>query len=253
MIPDDTFIFKHYGVPRIFDDHEVRLRHHLQKDTMAMLESGRHLLLACPVCKHPWYKAGSQEYPRLTPEQLALLGATLHIDIHSLHLLPRAFCPLCSAVYLGGMLSVEEYPQRMGYRFLWESASPRHLWLLALVYRRDGRTFHGLVPLSLESLMHSMHHACSVLAWLEECPLPETIRAWSDDQCQHMTWRTSPKNLVQRCVCQWPGYAWDVPCPPLGGDALVFMAVAGDAVALAPLTSLLLSWSILARTMRTVL
>ena len=107
MIPDNTFIFKQYGVPRNFDDHAVRLRQLLQQDAMPMLESSGHLLAVCPVCKHPWYKAGSQEYPRLTSQQLALLGATLHIDIHLLHLLPRSLCSICSAVYLGGMFSVE--------------------------------------------------------------------------------------------------------------------------------------------------
>jgi hypothetical protein len=81
MIPDNTFIFKQYGASRNFDDHAVRLRQLLQQDAMPMLESSGHLLADCPVCKHPWYKVGRQEYPRLTSQQLALLGATLHIDI----------------------------------------------------------------------------------------------------------------------------------------------------------------------------
>src|SRR5579872_3774547 len=126
MIPDDPFIFNGYGAPRNFDDHEVRLCHLLQRDAMSALESGGHLLSVCPVCQHPWYKVGGQEYPRLTSDQLACLGTSLHVDIHALHLLPRGLCPICSTVYLGGMFSVEEYGPCKGYRFHWESALPPH-------------------------------------------------------------------------------------------------------------------------------
>ena len=253
MIPDNTFIFKQFGVSRNFDDHAVRLRQYVQQNTMPMLINGSHLLFVCPVCLLPWYKAGGQEFPRLSPEQLALLGETKHIEIHQLHLLPRALCSICSAVYLGGVFSVEEYPQRRGYRFLWECASTRHLRLQALVYRRDRCTLDGLVPLSLEPLVHSLAHVRSVLAWLERCPIPEAMGAWPDDQCQQSPYSSSPENMDLQSAYQWRGCAWDALCPPLGGDTLVSVAVAGGSVTLAPLPNLLLSWSILARVMRTVL
>ncbi len=86
MIPDNTFIFKQYVVPRNFDDHAVRLHQLLQQDAMPTLESSGHLLAVCPVCKHPWYKVGRQEYPRLTLEQLAFVGAILNVETHALHL-----------------------------------------------------------------------------------------------------------------------------------------------------------------------
>jgi len=253
MIPDDTFIFNHSGALRNFDDHEARLRHLLQQDVMPTLEGGRHLLCFCQVCKHPWYKAGRQAYPRLTLEQLALLGAALHIDIHSLHLLPGALCPICSTIYLGGIFSIEEYPQHRGYRFLWESVSLHHIELLAMICRLEGLALDTLVQMSPEPRKDSMRDVCSVLAWLETCPFPEPIRAYPDDQCQQLDRRYPPENLVDGSVHHWRGYAWDVPCPPLGGDVQVSLAVALPPSALAPLTSLLLSWSVLARAMRTVL
>jgi|SRR5260370_39426184 len=101
MIPDDTFDFNHHSALRIFDDHEARLRHLLRQDVMPTLNGG-HLLSVCQVCKQPWYKASRQEYPRLTPKQLAFLCAALHVDSNALHLLPRALCPICSTIYLGG-------------------------------------------------------------------------------------------------------------------------------------------------------
>jgi hypothetical protein len=253
MIPDKTFIFKRYGVPRNFDDHQVRLRYLLQQDAMPTLESGRHVLTVCQVCKRPWYKAGRQEYPRLTPEQLVFLGAVLHVDTSVLSLLPRALCPICSTVYLGGIFSVEEYRQHRGYRFLWESALLPRSRLMAMIFRRKGLTLDALVPLSREPHMESSREMRSVLTWLEMSPFTETIRAYPDEHCQHLAWRYPLGNLVDEKGHQWKGYAWDAPCPPLGGNALVTLAVADDSPALAPLTILLLSWSILARAMRLVL
>jgi hypothetical protein len=84
MIPDDPFNFNHAGAFSNFGDQEVRLRHLLQQNALPTVESGRHLLSVCPICKRPWYKAGSREYPRLTPEQLACLGVALHTDVNAL-------------------------------------------------------------------------------------------------------------------------------------------------------------------------
>lgn len=253
MIPDDPFIFNGYGSPRNFDDHEVRLCHLLQRDAKSALESGRRLLSVCPVCKHPWYTVGVQEYPRLTPEQLACLGAILHVDIHAHHLLPRGLCPICSTMYLGGMFSVEEYGPRKGYRFHWKSASPPHRELLALICPRDGLALDALVQMVAKPLVESTRELRSVLDWLETCPPSGTMRALQRDQCQHLARRYPPDNLVGGRLQPWRGYAWHTPCPPLGGDALVTLAVADQLPAHPPFVRLLLSWSILSRAMRAVL
>ena len=47
MIPDDTFIFNHCGVPSNFNDHEVCLRHLLQQDALPTLKDSRHQLSVC--------------------------------------------------------------------------------------------------------------------------------------------------------------------------------------------------------------
>jgi hypothetical protein len=253
MIPDDTFNFNSYGALGNFDDHEVRLRHLLQQDATLALESGRHQLSVCPVCKHPWYKVGRREYTRLTPEQLAFLGAALHVDINALYLLPRALCPICSTAYLGGMFSIEEYPHRKGYRFLWESASSHRIRLLAMVCRREALTLDALVQLTPYALRTPMCDICIVLTWLETCPSPETLRAFSDEQCEHLAQLCPPGSAANGRVHQWRGYAWETICPPLGGDALISLAVAIPTRTLPPFDSLRLGWRVLARAMRAVL
>jgi len=253
MIPDDTFFFNRHGALSNFDDHEVRLRHLLGQDAMPTPEGGRDLLYGCPVCKRPWYKAGRHEYTRLTPEQLAFLGATQHTDVNALHLLPRALCPICSTVYLGGMFTVEEYSHHRGYRFLWESASPRRIQLLAMVCRREELTLDLLVQMSLATRTEPRCDMRAVLAWLETCPFPEATRAYTDEQNQHLAQRCPPGSAPNGSLHLWRGYAWEENCPPLGGDVLVSLAVALQPLAPSPFASLLIGWHVLARAMRMVL
>jgi len=253
MIPDEPFNFNHYGALSNFDNHEARLRHLFQQGAMPTLEDSRHLLSVCPVCKRLWYKAGSCEYPRLTPEQLAYLGAALHTDVHALYLLPRALCPICSTVYLGGMFSVAEYLHHRGYHFLWESASPRRIRLLAMVCRCEGLTLDTVVQMSPATLMEPVCNMRAVLAWLETCPFPETVQAYTEEQRQHLARRCPPGSAPDGSAHLWRGYAWKERCPPLGGDVLVSLAVALPPLALSPFARLLIGWRVLARAMRTVL
>ncbi len=253
MIPDEPFNFNHFGALTNLDDHEVRLRHLLGQDAILTPQDGRHLLFVCPICKHPWYKGARQEHPRLTSEQLAYLGAALHTDVHALHLLPRALCTICSTVYLGGMFSVDTYSHHQGYRFLWESASRRRIRLLAMVCRREGLTLDLLVQMSPATCTEPICDMRAVLAWLETCPFPETLQAYTDEHSQHLAQQCPPGSAPDGSVHLWRGYTWEENCPPLGGDVLVSLAVAHQPLAPSPFASLLIGWSVLARAMRTVL
>jgi len=253
MIPEDSFNFNRLSPSGNFDHHEVRWPHLLQQDAMSALEAGRHLLAVCSICKHPWYKAGRQEYPRLTPVQLAFLGATLQVDIHTLYLLPRAFCPICSALHLGGMFSAETYPNHRGYRFLWESVSPRRIQLLAIICAVEEPTLDALVQMIPERFAEPLGEVRSVLTWLETCSFPEAIQTLSDAQSQHLARHYPPGNTADESFRRWRGFAWETNCPLLGGHVLVLLAVTSRPDALPPFASLRLSWQVLARAMRAVL
>ena len=71
MIPEESFNFNRFRTSSNIDHPEVCRPPLLQQDAVSAMEASSHLLSLCPVCKHPWYKAGRQEYPRLTPAQLA--------------------------------------------------------------------------------------------------------------------------------------------------------------------------------------
>lgn len=253
MIPEDSFDFNRFSPSGNFDHPEVRWPHLLQQDTVPIMEAGRHLLLVCPVCKHPWYKADRHEYPRLTPEQLAFLGTALQVDIQALYLLPRAICPICSALHLGGMFSVEGYPHDGGYRFRWESVSPRRIQLLAIICRGQGLVPDVLVRLAALPFAELTGETRAVLTWLEACPSPETMHVLTHEQRQHLAHCYPAGNTADGRTCQWRGYAWETTCSPLGGEALVLLAVALPTSTLPPFSSLRQGWGVLARAMRTVL
>ena len=253
MIPEDSFNFNHFSTSSNFDHLEIRLPHLLQQDAVSALEADRHLLAVCPICKHPWYKAGRHEYPRLTPVQLAFLGAALQVDIQALYLLPRAICPICSALHLGGMFSPEAYPNHRGYRFLWESVSPRRIQLLAMVCAVEELTLDALVQMIPERFAEPLGEVRSVLTWLETCSFPEAIQTLSDAQSEHLARHCPPGNTTDESFHRWRGFAWETPYPLLGGQSLILLAVTTRSDALPPFASLRMGWQVLARAMRAVL
>lgn len=252
MIPDDTRIFNLCFVPRYFDDQETRIRHRLGQDAVPTLDSGRHLLYTCPVCRHPWYKAGRREYPRLTVEQLTHLGATLHADVTALYALPKALCPICSAIHLGGVFSVEDYPQRRGYRLLWESASLPRTMLMALIHRQEHGSLCTMLQQETDTLLAPASHVRSILAWLGTCSYPETRQTSTDEESQLLARHLSPHDRIEQMPRVWRGYSWHAVCSSLGGATLVSLMIAIPPCEAVPFAKLFMAWKALARAMRIV-
>ena len=252
MIPDDTRIFNLCCFPRYFDDQETRLRHRFGQDVVPTLDGGRHVLYTCPACRRPWYKAGRSEYPRLTVEQLAHLGAALHADVTTPYALPKALCPICSAIYLDGIFSIESYPQRSGYHLLWKSAAPPRTLLVAMIHRWKHGSLPHLLQRKPDMFPALLHNARPILEWLATCSYPETHPAYTDEESQLLGRRLSPCDRIERRARVWRGYGWHDTCPPLGGTALVSLAVAVHPCESAPFAKLLMAWKALARAMRVV-
>ena len=255
MIPEEPFNFKHFGTLGSSDAHDPRLQRLLLLDTIAFAQTSRRLLLVCPVCKHPWYKAGEQQFPRLTPDQLAFLGADLQVDTQAQYLLPRALCTICSALHLGGIFTAVVYSHHNGYRFLWENATSRRTQFLAMVYRADaGLTLDAVAQLTPDEIAEATGELRSILTWLETCSFYDTacVQALSNVDCKHLAQCCPLQNTMDGCLF-WRGYAFETACPPLGGDVLVLLAVTTHADALPPFASLQTGWQLVARTMRAML
>ena len=264
MIPDSLPLFNCPSVPKHFDDTETRLRCLLQQDAVPTLVGGRHLLYVCPVCQRPFYVAGRRAYPRLTDEQLRHLGSTFHADVHALHLLPRSLCPICSAMYLGGLFTIEAYRQEasrhcQGYHLLWESASSPYTTLVAMVYRPLHTSLHTLLSLEPDTLVTPVQEVCALLSWLETRPCPAAARVYSDEERHLLARRLPPTSGLSRhdedeawVSRLWWGYAWHENCEPLDETVLVSLAITVSPLSPAPLAHLLQAWRMLARVMRTV-
>jgi hypothetical protein len=260
MIPDDPNIFNQHSfssIPRNFDDQEARLRTWLGQDAVPTA-GGRHLLYCCPLCKRPWYKAGKSEYPRMSQEQLALLGEALHTDVSLVCALPQALCSICSATSLGGMFTVEEYRRgtqrtRQGYHFSWEGVLSQRTHLIGMICRREQLTLSALLRTEPDTLATPMQDVRAVLAWIDALPLPDAIFRYSDEDSQLLGQRIAPGTGTERIPPVWRGYSWIDDCPPLQGEVLVSLATALHPRAYDSFTGVLTSWKLLARTMRTIL
>ena len=283
MRPDFMAWFNCFPIPLCFDDPEARLRSHLGQDAVPTLQRGRHVLYVCPVCKWPWYKAGRREYPRLTPGQLAHLGATLHADIGALHTLPRWLCVICSTVYLDGRFTLEEYrsgsvAQCQGYQLLWESASPPRTTLVAMVLRAEPLSLMSLLQREPDILTTPVRDVRRVLAWLETRPSPTVVRVFSDAERLVLAHRLSPCLPTYLPTClphhrlshlppdedrenqtdgryprHWCGYGWHETGLPSGERVLVALAITTSPLEPVPFARLLSAWRFVARALRTVL
>ncbi len=265
MIAENLPEFNAFPIPQHFDDPEVRLRAQLRQDAVPTLSGGRHLLYSCPVCKRPFYLAGKSVYPRLTEEQLAHLCSTFHADVHALHLLPQAWCSICSAIYLGGLITIEEYrcgssclPQ--GYALRWECASSPYASLVAIVYQPAWTPLCTFLTLQPDTLLASVQQVQAFLAWLERCPCPAAARLFDDDERQVLASRLPPSSVWPDRPQEggeprlWWGYAWKEICPCLGTEepALVSLAVTVSPLAPASLENVVLAWRLLACALRLV-
>ena len=122
-----------------------------------------------------------------------------------------------------------------------------------MVCRGEGLTLDALLQRIPETFAEPLGEMRSLLSWLETCPSPQTIQAFTDEQSQQLALCCPPGSAVDGSLCQWRGYAWETPCPPLGGDVLISLAVAIPTQTLPPFDSLRLGWRVLARAMRAVL
>src|SRR5260370_7434626 len=107
-----------------------------------------------------------------------------------------------------------------------------------MIFRVEVLTMYRVILMTPEPLSESVCDVLSVLAWLEMCLFTEPIRAYTEEQCQHLAQRCPPGSTPDRGVHLWRGYAREESCPPLGGDVLVSLAVALPALAPSPFTNL---------------
>jgi len=151
------------------------------------------------------------------------------------------------------MFSIGAFPEFRGYHLLWESASPPHRELAAIVCPAEGVSIDVLLRLLPDVLLEPRDRLAAVLAWLETCPLPETVRVYTQEQRYSYTSRNTGNSAANEKTQRWQGYAWEAFCPPLEGQVLVSLAMSPPSPDPASYLNLLVSWHAMARSLRMVL
>jgi len=241
-----------------FDDHNARTAYSLQlrlkQHAPATLDGGRAILWYCRFCQKPWYELGrTSSFVCLSKVQLAEVAQTLGADMLVTSSFPLSICPLCAALYLGGMPRIEEYPNGQGYRLTWEGIQSPYARFFCLLYALNTRTMQetlaeacfapGDIPTT------PMEHVRSVLGWLKNLSDPGEHEATLLPQSLHdRVNRLDPP----KPGCSWCGYAWQTPCPLLG-NVLVALGMTFPSWSICSSSLLVACWRQIAREMERVL
>jgi hypothetical protein len=167
--------------------------------------------------------------------------------------LPAGICRRCLWRQGGGSIEIDEHGQGKGFGFSWEypSPSPIHALLVILSAHWIGHiTDPGAVRPDIVTRPRKMRQ---VLTWFAELPAspPLTPLDAGDPELVSHLMSGNPPGFGQPGTEQWRWRAslGGAPCPPLGGPALLLLALA---LALPPATAaavgeLFPTWQALAR------
>ena len=241
-----------------FDDHLTRREHVLQlrlkQLAPPLIEGGRAILWFCRLCQKPWYEHGrTASLVCLSTSQLAEIAQQLGAEMQTLFSLPSSICPLCSALHLGGMPRIEEYPDGQGYRFTWEAITSRKTRLFSIIY---GWNVCSTTNVLLEAcsapcdvLTASMEQVRGMLAWLKILTEPGKEEAMS---LTESTITTMSQCNTPQPGFSWCGYGWKSSCPLLG-QVLVALGMTFPDSSICSPNLLVACWRQIAREMEKVL
>lgn len=209
---------------------------------------GVKLLLCCPSCQRIWVQDGKRVELDLTEDQVRARAQELCADLTAL---PSCTCRRCLARTGGGVIEIDEYGQGKGFGFSWEYPSPHpiHALLVILSAHWIGhRTDPGAVLPDIVTRPRKMRQ---VLTWFAELPAspPLTPLDAGDPELVSHLMSGNPPGFGQQGTEQW---RWRTsmgvaPCPPLGGPALLLLALALPPAAAAAVGELFPTWQALAR------
>jgi hypothetical protein len=214
------------GFPTItqayFDDLQVRREHALQQRLKqlapTMLDGGRAILWYCHVCQKPWYELGRRaSFVCLSTSQLAEIAQQLCVEVCATYSLPSLICPLCASLHLGGMPTIEEYPDGQGFRFTWEARTSRKTRLFCIIYKWNKGSMTEMLrtvrSAPCDVLTAPQEQVRNVLAWLKTLAEPgkEEAVLLSENDMKRVYRLYAPAPGFA-----WCGYGWKRSCPLLG-------------------------------------
>jgi len=201
---------------------------------------GRRVLFCCASCQRIWLQDGSRVVFDLSTQRLATLAQELSADLAQL---PPATCRFCLFQHGRGAFEVDEYGRGQGYGLSWECPDPlthalgavtAHQWMA----RQTAPTAADIVT--------RPDRLRAVLRWLQAIRLPRQVQLFPPEYSAALAADNRPGFGASGTEdWQWKGFIVVLPCPPLGGPAIVTLGLAlppSEALASADLLEL---WQLL--------
>lgn len=196
-----------------------------QSAPLASSGIGRQLLLRCPDCQRVWLQDGARRQLDFAPGELEQIAQALSAQMEAL---PLARCRLCTWQQQRSLVDIDEYGSKdgdgRGFGLVWEAPEPVGAHLQAAILAQSWFLRH---PLPSPDIITSPARLRAVLRWLCETThfpllieMTEEIGAWLAAGSPPGFGMTGTENW------RWKGGLFQLPCPPLHDEALVFLAIA---------------------------
>lgn len=186
---------------------------------------GRQVLYRCPECQRAWLQDGVRHQLELTPEELEQRAQSLSAHLEAL---PRERCRLCAWRQQISAVNIDEYGSKdgdgKGFGLIWEAPEPVGAHLQAAILGQSWFQHHpALSPDIITS------HAClrAVLRWLCETTHFPLLTQMTEEISALLAAGSPPGfGMTGTEDWGWKGGLFQLPCPPLHDEALVFLAIA---------------------------
>jgi hypothetical protein len=182
---------------------------------------GKQVLYRCPMCQHLWLQDGYQVRQRLSPEEITTQVLRLSVDQTRL---PLATCRLCLFQAGSGAFEFDEYRETsiIGYGINWEAAEPVGAHAQATILAES-----SMRPQMVPDVVRDPKLARAVLTWLHQARVFPCVHVLDEQECAQIAINNpAGHGMTGTERWQWKGALFRLPCPPLGGAAIILLAFA---------------------------
>ncbi len=182
---------------------------------------GRRVLFRCASCQRIWLQEGRRVVLDLSDLQLQTIVQELSADVTQL---PPATCRFCVFQHGTGAFEIDEYGKGQGFGLSWECPDPLVHTMGAIMSQQwMARQMRPAVP----DIVTAPVTLRKVLRWFKETRLPRQVQCFPPAFSASLAADTLPGfGATGTQGWQWKGYLLVLPCPPLGGSAIVTLALA---------------------------
>lgn len=201
------------------------------------------LLYRCDACQRIWLQDGKRCNLDLGENQVAEIAREVSAD---LAMLPTCTCRVCLYRAGGGAIEIDEYGKGAGFGFSWEYPSPHLMHAMVTIVSSHWLSRQADPRATLPDIVTRPKKMRAVLIWFAELSSPPSLSALDPDLFNQLD--ANPPGFGQPGTehWRWRGGIGVAPCPPLGGPAVLLLAVALPATTPLDVQTFFTTWQSLA-------